>query len=121
MRLAKILLYILIPGMLLFLFLALRPISVHSLADCGEAEGELLRLEETGVRDLSLWIAGDERHFYINRGLEKGLDLDALQAGLLGRPVTLHYARHWTPLNPFSNHRHVVQLEAGGELVFRAF
>ena len=51
--------------------------------------------------------------YYINRGLERGLDLASLQAELTGEQIELWYAKSW-PMNG----GHMTHLKHEGQVVF---
>jgi hypothetical protein len=54
--------------------------------------------------------------YYINRGLENGLELDALRDSLLNKSVNLHLAN---TLVGSSNH--IAQLSVDGQVVYTEF
>jgi hypothetical protein len=55
-------------------------------------------------------------HYYINRGLERGLNLDSLNAKVLNKTVTLHLPKLW-----FGTSEHIAQLAIGDEVIFTEF
>lgn len=57
---------------------------------------------------------GDE--YYINRGLERGLNLDSLNAKVLNKTVTLHLPKLW-----LGTSEHIAQLAVGDEIIFIEF
>ncbi|MBT8394096.1 MAG: hypothetical protein KJN66_04510 [Bacteroidia bacterium] len=59
-----------------------------------------------------------EDHYYINRGLEKGLNLDSLNAKVLNKSVTLHLPKR---LGGFVTSEHIAQLKVGEEIIFTEF
>ncbi len=81
---------------------------------------------ETTIR--SIFVAGDQdivfadnhsdRYFYINRGLELGLDVISLKAKLLGKKVAISYPKYWTVLDPKGKSIHLSKLELEGEVIF---
>ena len=54
--------------------------------------------------------------YYINRGLEHGLNLDSLNAKVLNKTVTLHL-----PKLMFGTSKHIAQLAIGDEIIFTEF
>jgi len=64
--------------------------------------------------DIRFTIAGQDRSFYINRGLEKGLDCDRLREKLIDKEVEIS---HVTFFNSF-NSGHINQLCYNGEKVY---
>jgi len=55
-------------------------------------------------------------HYYINRGLERGLNLDSLNAKVLNKTVTLHLPKLW-----FGTSEHIAQLTVDNEVIFSEF
>ncbi len=54
--------------------------------------------------------------YYINRGLERGLNLDTLNAKVLNKSVTLHL-----PRLIFGTSEHIAQLAIEDEIIFTEF
>ncbi|PHN02543.1 hypothetical protein [Flavilitoribacter nigricans] len=61
------------------------------------------------------------RRFYINRGLENGLDLDELKEKLIGNAIVVKYPKYWTPLDWNNSVRHISKVEFDGEVLFNEF
>ena len=57
-------------------------------------------------------------HYYINRGLERGLNLDSLQAKVLNKTVTLHLPK---VLGGMATSEHIAQLTVGDKIIFSEF
>lgn len=55
-------------------------------------------------------------HYYINRGLERGLNLDSLNAKVLNKTVTLHLPKLF-----YGTSEHIAQLAIGDEIIFTEF
>lgn len=55
-------------------------------------------------------------HYYINRGLERGLNLDSLNAKVLNKRVTLHLPKLW-----LGTSEHIAQLAVGDDIIFTEF
>ena len=58
----------------------------------------------------------DTNFYYINRGVELGLNLDSLNAKVLNKSVTLHL-----PKLGLSTSRHIAQMAIGDEIIFTEF
>ncbi|MDG5490397.1 hypothetical protein [Psychroserpens sp. SPM9] len=58
----------------------------------------------------------DDASFYINRGLEYGLNLDTLNAKVLNKTVTLHLPKLF-----YGTTKHIAQLAIGDEIIFTEF
>ena len=98
--------------------LSMRKVPPASSDNCAVIEDRILEVKRgMGASDVVLTLEHDDSYYYINRGLERGLDLSALRTKLTNRNVTLHYVRHWTPLA--GNHtRHVARVELEDGVVF---
>lgn len=103
---------------LILAILVLRPVPILKEKDCLKIEGKVVRLFESGVMDVSIILEDDRHWFYINRGLENGLNMDSLRKKILGKKVTLKYPDYWTPLDWDKSHRHVSMLIHEGEILF---
>jgi len=57
-------------------------------------------------------------HYYINRGLERGLNLDSLHAKVLNKTVTLHLPK---VLGGMATSEHIAQLTIGKNIIFSEF
>lgn len=107
-------------GILFFVFviLALRPIYDLQESDCKTVSGTVDELwGHKSSADINIRI-GDGRHYYINRGMEAGLDPLQLRDQLLHREVSISYADHWTPLDPRGIVRHVARVTLDGEVLY---
>jgi len=113
-------LFIFIGVMFIALFgLILRPVHVPKNAeDCLVAEGKVIGIFEGGVKDVVFRLEGDKAMYYINRGLEQGLDLEDLQEKLIGNNVVIRYPEHWTLLDPNNRTKHLSILEYNGEELY---
>jgi hypothetical protein len=106
---------------LLFLALAvaiLGPVPIPEEKDCLIVKGTVVDLYEAGTKDVVFKLKGDDRIFYVNRGLENGLDLKKLKSELINKEITIKYPKHWTPLDPFNSVRHISKIESGGQTIF---
>lgn len=106
-------------GLFALAFATLRPVIVPQNAeDCLVAKGKVIRIFEGGVNDVAFRLEGDKTMYYINRGLEQGLDLKELQDQLIGNDVTIRYPKHWTLLDPNNRIKHLSILEYNGVEIF---
>ena len=56
--------------------------------------------------------------FYINRGVEQGIDVDDWHRRLSGKRIGLTVIRHWTPLDWKGRGRPVAELRLDDDVVF---
>ncbi len=103
---------------LVFVILALRPITTLHMSHCISTSGIVQSIiAHEGSKDINIRI-DDEGRYYINRGLELGLTEAGLKNKILGEEIIIHYADHWTPLDPSGLGRHVSRVSYGNEIIF---
>jgi len=87
------------------------------LEECYIQTETIISIKEGSAFDIVFSdIHGD--HYYINRGLEMGLNLDSLNAKVLNKTVTLHLPNL---LGGLVISEHIAQLEVGEEIIFTEF
>ena len=60
--------------------------------DCVSETIKVVRITKGSAYDIVFYDRGTD-YFYINRGLQQGLNLDSLNAKVLNKTVTLHLAK----------------------------
>jgi hypothetical protein len=105
-------------GFLGLVILIFRPVPIPDEKDCLTLKGIVSEVYEAGVKDVVFKLQGIDREFYVNRGLERGLDLKKLRADLTNKEIVIKYPKYWTPLNPSNSVRHISKIEYGGRTVF---
>ena len=83
--------------------------------DCTVVSTKVVKVLEGSSYDIVFRNAHNDG-FYINRGLEQGLNLDSLRNNVLNKTVTLHLAKL-----PIGTSSHISQLEIDGEILFTEF
>lgn len=83
--------------------------------ECTVIELTVNEISEGGVKDI-VFKNDDTDFYYINRGLERGLTIEALEAKVLNKKVTLHLANTW-----MGQSNHIAQLQLGDEVLFTEF
>lgn len=102
----------------LVLLLTLRPIDT-SLDNASSIEAVVVDVKDFGgPGDITFCVQEGETEYYINRGTQFGLRSEALAKLLKGKAVTIYFADHFTPLDPFGLHRHIVQIDFKGRALF---
>ena len=108
---------ILISGTFFLLgILIFRPVPVPDEKDCLVVTATVIEINEAGVKDVVFRLTGQDRTFYVNRGLERGLALDKLRAELIDKEITIKYPSYWTPLGNSS--KHISKIESSGRTIF---
>jgi hypothetical protein len=79
--------------------------------NCVKVSAEVSKVfEGGGENDIVIFLKDDPNYYYINRGLERGLELEQLKEQISNNTVTLIYIKHWSPLNPMNRTRHIAKL-----------
>jgi len=84
--------------------------------ECVVVEIKVTKITEGGVKDIVFHDDGTD-FYYINRGLERGLNLDSLKRKVLNKTVTLHLAKFMGGITS----KHISQLALGDEIIFTEF
>lgn len=101
--------------------LALKPVPNLQNADTILTVGQLETISSPCCGDVQIRLVDDPRTYYINRGLEAGLQLAHLRQRLDGQTVQMRVAkRSWSPLDPLHRKIPVAHLECSGEVFFSA-
>jgi len=98
--------------------LIFRPVPIPDEKDCLSLTGKVTDIYEGGVKDVVFKLEGFDREFYINRGLERGLELNNLRAQLINKEILIKYPKYWTLLDPGNSVRHISKIEHESQTVF---
>jgi hypothetical protein len=101
-----------------FALLILRPVPILAEKDCQVLKGTVTDVYEAGVKDVVLTLHGQKKLYYVNRGLERGLDLTTLKQQLINEEVVIKYPDYWTPLDINQRSIHISKIEHNGKTVF---
>ena len=82
---------------------------------CVVQEITVTEIKEGSTNDIVFKDAGTD-YFYINRGLEKGLNIEELKTKLLNKKVTLHL-----PKFPIGTSEHIAQLSINNNVIYSEF
>jgi len=105
--------------LLVLVVMSLIPIHNPTLEDSKITTGKVeLIVEEGGPFDIQVHLDNDDRIYYINRGAENALDPAELNKTLAGYEIELHYANHWTPLDPFGKMKHITRISQDGNVFY---
>jgi hypothetical protein len=84
--------------------------------ECVVIDVKVTKITEGGVKDIVFHDDGTD-FYYINRGLEQGLNLDSLNVKVLNKTVTLHLAKILGGVTS----EHISQLAIGDEIIYTEF
>ena len=99
---------------LVFLAFTFLKIDKVNWADVTEVEGKIAFVELSKSQDVFIGLEGQDLKYYINRGMEKDIDLGNLD---IGSQVTLHYVQ----VLPFEWNQmplHVARIEVDDVVVY---
>ena len=98
---------------------ALRPIYNPTPAECATVHAEIEGITGNPDNfDIALHLKDDPNFYYINRGLETGLDIADLRNHTTQKSSVIHYVKGKSILNPFGSVRHVARLEVDGKILY---
>jgi len=95
-----------------------KPVPIVSEEKALIEKGIVKSISEGGTNDVLFILENSDTRFYINRGLENGLDLNLLKEKLIGQEVVFKYPKYWTPLDWDNKIKHLSKVEFGNEIIF---
>ena len=98
-----------LPFLLITLF---QPVDI-SRDNCLQITGILEQLAKAGTNDIVFQLKDNPNHYYVNRGLERGLTLPELEQQLLDKEIDLWHAQAWQ-----TSGGHITQVKIGEEVVY---
>jgi hypothetical protein len=108
--------FILIIAALIF-----RPVPIVTESEAIVETGIVSEIYTNSGNDVFFELENKQRRYYINRGLEYGLEIERLKNKLIGNSIVVKYPKYWTPLDWNNRIRHVSKLEFDGETLFNEF
>ena len=103
---------------MLFCLKAMQPVPSVNEGKALSKTGIVHAIYEAGEKDVVFELKQEQQKFYINRGLENGLELVDLQNRLIGKEVTFKFPKYWTPLDWNNSIRSVLKIETKDEVIF---
>jgi hypothetical protein len=101
-----------VAGLVLLFF---RPVPIVPEEDCLVTKGIVASIQEGSSFDVVFTLHTNQK-FYINRGLENGLNIDTLRKNILLQEVTIKYPRYASPFG--SAAIHLSKLEHGDKILY---
>ena len=119
MRIRRIVLGSILLMFTVLISLALRPVPNATWDNCEKVSGKVVNISEAGGDfDVVFSLENDPTYYYVNRGLESGLNLHELASELLQEKIDLYYVKHWTPLDPSNSSQHIARIEYNGKVIY---
>jgi hypothetical protein len=115
MKYPKFILGLAIPFLAATLFLKSCVISNPQPEECDVVAITVTEILEGSAFDI-VFISSENDRYYINRGLEQGLSISALEEQVLNKKVTLHL-----PVLLFGSSKHIAQLAIADNVIFTEF
>jgi len=98
-------------ALLLTLAFTFRPVPNASTKNTLKTFGTVEAVNEAGEDGVIFKLRGDDRTYYIDKCLRKGLTLSDLQEKLPGKSIEIYYVKYWTPLDPLSKRKHIAKVD----------
>ncbi|MFK7844323.1 MAG: hypothetical protein AB8G77_03405 [Rhodothermales bacterium] len=81
--------------------------------------GQVETIGSPCCEDVGIRLEGDRHFYYINRGVESGIDVYALSDRLRGEHISMRVIEtRWSPLNPEKRSVPVAEISYNGEILY---
>ena len=120
-KLSKLIKITLVSFSLIILIIAVlifRPVPIVSESNAISEIGIVKEIYSNKGNDVIFVMENTNRRFYINRGLENGLELNNLKEKLIGNSIVVKYPKYWTPLDWNDKIKHISKVEFNNEILF---
>ena len=115
----KLILSVLTIGSLAFAVPGMRPVHEPTEENMETVSAVVTGVRATGSYDIFFKVRDHEgENFYINRGVERGLDPEAIEAFVKGKGVDLTFVKHQSLFDPNGRAHHLVMVSCGDSLIF---
>ena len=98
--------------------LIFRPVPIVSERNTIVEKDVVSEIYSNPGHDIIFIMKNKQRKFYINRGLENGLELNLLKSKLIGNTIVVKYPKYWTPLDWNNSIRHISKVEFNDQIIF---
>lgn len=103
---------------LIIAVLIFRPVPIVTEKNTISESGIVKEIYTNKGNDIIFILENVQRRFYINRGLEMGLELTDLKKRLIGNSIVVKYPKYWTPLDWNDKIKHISKVEFNHEILF---
>jgi len=106
----------------IILFLLVRPVAI-TRENSITVNSVIIGVSEGGLKDIVISLKGARDIYYINKGIEKGLNVDDLNKKLMNKSVTILYAkpRMLSRFGPMTDTRFITELRLDKEIIYSEF
>ncbi|WP_298417016.1 hypothetical protein [uncultured Kordia sp.] len=108
-------------ALVVFLAYSFKPVTSVKSDDCVLISGKIVSIEQGTSNDIQIRLENDSHYYYINRGIQKGVNLAQLSSKVLNKTVTLYCPNRWTLVSPDGIVPHISRLEKGTTIVYSEF
>ncbi|MGH1384191.1 hypothetical protein [Kordia sp.] len=108
-------------ALVVFLAYSFKPVTTVKSDDCVLISGKIVSIKKGDTNDIQIRLENDSHYYYINRGLEKGINLKQLSSKVLNKTVTLYCPNRWSLVNPDGIIPQISQMEKGTTVVYSEF
>jgi len=105
-------------GFMFIVIQTFRPVRNVSEKDLIEIEGVVIDIQEAPGLDIAITLKNDPHYYYINRGLQLGINIEQLRQDILNKKVTLYSIERWTIFTRDKIMGHVSKLVIGQKTLF---
>ncbi len=99
-------------------FITLKPIKTVYLKDVKEVQGTTEAIYQGSGGDIYIKLKNNPHKFYVNRGLQSGLQLAKLQKLLYGKNINIYHINRWTPFTTDRVFPHISKITFGDSIIF---
>lgn len=107
-------------ALIVTLALVVRPVPSASSENTLRTFGTIENVYKAGNDGVAFKLKGDDRLYYIERGLKKGLTATTLQEQLPGQSVEIYYVKYWCPLDPLSKLKYIAKVDVNRTTLYSA-
>jgi len=94
-------------GLMITLAVVFRPVPHASPENTIKTFGTIEEVFKAGEHGVVFKLKDDDRLYFIDKGLKRGLQFTSLQEELPGKDVDIYYVKYWTPIDPLSKVKHI--------------
>lgn len=120
-KIGKIYFAIMLPLFFVFMWGVIqtfKPVRSVTIEDVTPITGQVINIQGGSGFDIVIKLKDDSHHYYINRGLQLGLNLEKLRNTLLNKTVTLYSIDRWTLFTRDGIMGHISKLTIGEQVIF---
>jgi hypothetical protein len=108
-------------GLILFsaiVMATLRPNSFKAETNSVTERGIVAEIYETVFDDLAVKLKGQQKIFYLDGAVTKGLSLSQIKNKIMDKQVSIQYPERWTPITDDEEQYYVQTLAYEGEVIY---